>query len=295
MGIMTPRNNILYSIPDQIFAQPVYEDQVQKKINRHGMSLEISAGEILSLHQLNSGKHNSNHVDFRNKSEKQLLSSCINLRLCYTYNEYLFITGLSLYSVGENADYSFKSTSDLTLSKNIITHTTYYSYDTVDFFPDPVNPNIIYPVVIPVPHDTSFIYVMKKDTSIQSFSNFQHINRYTYFEIPLLAGIQRNYGRVGLEIASGLSFAFLQNSRGYVPNLENTQMVNIRTKNLPLRTSGVNAILMFGGSYMITGRLSAVAHLDYRQQLRSVYPSWYPISQKYYTMGIQTGIRYNLY
>jgi hypothetical protein len=148
--------------------------------------------------------------------------------------------------------------------------------------------------------DTSTVYVTKinqhtRVDSIYGPNKNSFKNHYLYFEIPVIYGYKKDFGKLSLYFRAGLVFNFLVNVSGNTLSRNNfNEFINIRDE---AAFRDINISLWLGAAilYPLNNRFSLILEPHYINGIMSVYRPDYAISQKQQSFGLRLGLSYNLF
>jgi|GEM_PF-3277711 len=131
--------------------------------------------------------------------------------------------------------------------------------------------------------------------SIFSYSYTKAVNRFNYLEVPLTLGSKFVINNTTFYFDGGISIGYLINASGKLINKENlNSTVHISASRLPITKFMYNYILRAGVSHNIYNNISIFAEPFYKQNIQSVLSRKYDIQQKYTSMGVNVGIKFDL-
>ncbi|MCF8296350.1 MAG: hypothetical protein K9J13_02295 [Saprospiraceae bacterium] len=257
------------------------------------LSIDIWGSPLWSNKALSTNKNlYTDHIAQRNTTEKSLINYSIGVDLKINYKNWLLITGLNYSEYSEKADYSlFSSNID---SNSFITYkdASYWEYDTLDIIYDPIDSTIWYPIIYPkYILDSVAITGVDYDTTFAN-TNYSFLNTYKWIEIPILVGREFSKDRFTFSIATGISYGFLTGTTGSILHYDNRSIIAIDKNKAPFKNSMFNYILQAGIDYTITKKIGVVCKPMFRYNLNSMFDKTYPIDQRYYSLGVNCGLRY---
>jgi len=216
---------------------------------------------------------NNDYTNYRNNHEfdKPGWSAGVDLR--YRVKKWAFGIGLNLSRYNRYRDYKY-TFNEYDPDKS------YFDYDTtfVWIYDAPV---LGKPMVKSI--DSTWVEVYSDITN--DYSGYNYIS---YFEIPLFIGYRFQTGRLAIEPGMGFSVGFLTGSYYKIP-LESINSIE------PVEVSNMNKIMLnyFASvtfNYKISRKFSITFQPVYKQNLKSVFGSNFPVTEKYKTFGVNLGI-----
>ena len=119
-------------------------------------------------------------------------------------------------------------------------------------------------------------------------------NRYKYIEIPILVGKRFYIKKLSIDVVSGLSIGYLISAKGKFLNIYDHEVLDISKGNSPFNEMFVyNFLLRLNCSYPLNERIRAMVAPSFKYNLNSILNKNYPVSQKYYSAGLNFGLIYN--
>lgn len=221
--------------------------------------------------------------------EEVILTPSIGLNLKYHINHWFIQGGVSYAEYGENKNYTqqFELHDTTGFSKENIDD--YYSYDSVGYYIDPNNPNIIITLYDAIKHyDTSYSWVAE-DSLYYEHQTIYAQNRFRYIEIPVMVGYEFRIKNLSVELSTGVSIGFRVNSSGKFLDSQNN-LIDINSSNSPYSNTMMNYLLSVGLKYHIDNRFSVIAQPIYKTNLNSLFNSGN--SARYNHIGLNIGLNY---
>ncbi len=181
-------------------------------------------------------------------------------------------TGIGFLKLGENYYY-----------ENISFTGGYYNVDTLDDYHS-ISGN-----------DTSWVYVL--DSTLVDYeerkSYVNNPNSYTYLEVPLLVGYQKQFGRVCLSAQTGLSMGLLLKAHG-----RTLSPVNM-SESIPVSKSIMTGYMIYSElhgrvSYAVSKNFYFLSGFSYRRSLTSAYQADFPIKKKIDLFNFNVGFSLRL-
>jgi len=216
----------------------------------------------------------------------------ISANLKYEVNKFFIKTGLNYSSLNEIDLLSFsEQLNDTSASHYTYDIHEYITYDSVDWWINPDNPN-----------DTLVYYepILNKDTiniewnRIDSLydRNYQKTieTNLRYIEIPMMFGYKQQFNRFGLAIANGIGVAFKVGDEGYL--IENDEIIQITRANSPYNDMIVNYIAEIDFSYKINRKISIFLSPRYKTNLTSILKNQAINNKQIHSFGINAGLNF---
>lgn len=165
----------------------------------------------------------------------------------------------------------------------------YYSYDSVGYYIDPTNPNVIVILYDAILHvDTSYKWITE-DSLYYEHIAIQAQNRYHYIEIPAMIGYEFHFKNLGLQLSTGVSLGFRVNSSGKFLDSDN-KLIDINNDNSPYSRQVLNYIFSIGLNYHLNRRLSVTLQPVYKTNINSLFTEG--SSARYNHYSVNMGINY---
>ena len=288
-------NSIFSNNLSQILPIPEGLSNSPFKPQRPEFSIEAWASPLWIKKSISTNEKTfTDHVAQRNATEKPLINRSYGFNLKMIHNNWLLITGLNYSEYSEKADYSLFSSN---IDSNIFityNNTSYWKYDTIEKFQDPIDTTIWHYIF-------NREYILDSvafentdyDTSFTS-TDYSFSNTYKWIEIPLLIGREFSKDRFSFSVATGISYGFLTGSKASILHYDNTSIIVIDKNQAPLKNGMFNYILQVGVDYTLTKKIGIICQPMFRYNLNSMFNKSYPVDQKYYSVGINCGLRYKL-
>jgi len=246
-------------------------------LKKNWVSVGLWVAPAYTIASLKATDGYEEYLQYREDHESPAISVSTGLDVRFNIRKWYIQTGLgySQYKQNRNYNNSFKALDSLS---------SYYQTDTIwGWIYDP--PNVGEPIVLG--YDTTFIPVY--NTTNEGY------NRWSYIEVPLIAGYKFKTGRFSLDVGAGFSCAFLINAEGNVPHLdEENRFDNLADLNDEMNKYLFSYILQVGASYHLTPQWSINFSPFYKQNLNSVFNNNYPVDQKFRSIGINFGLKVDL-
>jgi len=254
-----------------------FKNPYDVKLKKHWLSVGLWVAPAYTMASFNADEGYDEYLQYREDHESPTISVSTGLDVRLNIRKWYIQTGLGYSEFRQNRNYnnSFKALDSLN---------SYYQTDTIwGWIYDP--PNAGDPIVLG--YDTTFIPVY--NTTNEGY------NKWSYIEVPLIAGYKFKTGRFSLDVGTGFSFAFLLNANGNVPHLnQENRFVNLSDLNDEMNKYLFSYILQMGASYHITPEWSIHFSPFYKQNVNSVFNRNYPIDQKFRSIGINFGLKVDL-
>jgi hypothetical protein len=167
----------------------------------------------------------------------------------------------------------------------------YWTYDTVGFYDDPMNPGVVYPILSPTYHiDTIGSQWNSKDRLYYDKTTYEARNRYRYVEIPLIVGYQHYFGRLNVYAGGGVGIGFMINATGKY--FCNNELKDITRSNNPYNSHNLNYMINFGAAYSLSNKWNVFAGFNYKSNITSIIKPEYDTGIKYKATGFNLGLSY---
>ncbi|MBN2745740.1 MAG: hypothetical protein JXR34_03365 [Bacteroidales bacterium] len=216
----------------------------------------------------------------------------VNLK--FQYSHFYGKLGLSVSQYYQKNSYSIPyTTMDTSGGYASFDLNKYWTYDTVGYFHDPYDPDILYPIVNPTYHiDTVGMVWNSKFVENQNIKNTKSSQAYHFVEIPISIGYQHQIGKVGIFGDVGLGFAFLYKSTGFYS--DGLNYFEITSEINPFRKTHANLILNAGISYPLGNKWNIFAQGSYRTNISAIYQLEQLKDVRFNAYGLRFGLSYNL-
>lgn len=242
----------------------------QPAIKNSWFSYSLSAGPNYNVSSLSG--NNTEYLNIRNNNEKNAGAWSLDADVHYHYKNFVITTGLH-YSVVQQKRLYSKTYEEYSPEDS------YYKYDTTWVYVyDP--PYFGQAVVSSI--DSSWVEVYNEFTIDNS-----GYNRLEYFEIPLMIGYQHRLSLFTIEANAGASFGFLNHSIIKVPSLENFDEI---TEAKQINNNMINFMANIKLYYQLNRTTSVFVSPYFKQNLKSVNKSSYPIDQRFAVYGLNFGV-----
>ncbi len=252
--------------------------EIKNGIKNNFFSIEIYVSPEYANKQLSEkeSQQPDYYLERRKESETSDNAFSTGLNIRYTFHEKYFVRAGIRYSQIKEKFYS-KQTKYI---------------ETVTAIDSLLKGYIIDPFLPPVPYyeiDTTFAYMPVN--YIQTA-----INRYTFIDIPVSAGIQIKLKRFDIYFSGGVEFNISMNASGKILAPDTIYLLDLASPNkTPVKNKSSMSIQSgFGFAYHISPQFDFMFEPNYRQQLETITKSDYPLNQKYSRIGIMAGVRYNI-
>lgn len=226
------------------------------------------------------------YIGLRDNSEKGMLTYARGLELSYILNNNLiFQSGINYSVFGEKVHYDFSETNYDSIGYNVKIENGFkweYTYDSSGIIIDSLPRQYV---------DTTFITLF--DTSELNI-NEKSDNRYKYIEIPILFGKRFYIKKLSIDVVSGLNLGYFISAKGKFLSIYNHEILDISKGNSPFNEMFVyNFLLRLNCSYPLSERIRVSVAPSFKYNLNSMLNKNYPVSQKYYSAGLNFGLIYN--
>lgn len=129
--------------------------------------------------------------------------------------------------------------------------------------------------------------------SVSEYKVEQTTNKYTYLQIPVYIGFQREVNRFGWFIKGGPILSILMNENIPTPDAGNDRIVDV-DQQMPGR---VNTLWQLGFSagftYQLSRKVSIAVEPTFKYYLNSQYQRKYITTRHPYSVGLRTGLLFN--
>lgn len=243
-------------------------------------SLSLYVAPLVSKAKISASNNYNEYLELRKESETAALSWSIGSDIEFNWNSWIVKTGIN-YSVYRNQkkyDYNFLV---------IDSANSYYEYDTMwVWIYDP--PNLEYPVMVGI--DTNWIPVYNNVNVVDN-----GINEWSYLEIPLLVGYNFDVNKFRFKLLTGVSVGFLIESKGKLPYPKDIRLFeDFDNMENEINKTMYNWIFQAGFTYQINNNWSVFVQPYYKQNIRSVFSSSYPVKQRFISVGLNCGVSVRL-
>ncbi len=236
------------------------------------------------------------YINERNKTEKSIYTYNFGADIKYTLKNTFIQAGVNKSIVGENVVIT-------TISKLLDSSASHFNYqyhqiihiDTIGWIPvwDSIHRDSI-PILDSVIFNTVDSNWVSVYDSVNKENKYNIKNRINYIEIPVLIGFNFGNSPLRFNVATGVSFGFLTNSKGKLIRPYTNDVSDFNKTYFPFNKIIYNYILRAGCFYIINERWSIFMRGSFKYNINSIFDKSYPVNQKYYTIGIQGGISVNL-
>jgi hypothetical protein len=257
-------------------------------------SLELYAEPALTGQVLKARLSDANALlDYRRVSENSFLGMNWGLEGRVSRKKIFAQVGIRYSVFGLNADYPFTITNvdssrshyEVNIQNEWIQHTVWVWSQ---------NSGVVY--YIPA-RDSNLIQHIDStwksliDTSINKRNEVSQ-NRFRYVEIPILIGYQFGSGKIVTELSGGIALGFLSKMKGNIIDYNLNATIPANEQNIPFNKPLLSLLLRLGCSYQLNNNYSVFTRSAFRYTPRSAFGTSYPLYQRYYSGGLQFGIRY---
>jgi len=208
----------------------------------------------------------------------------------YHYNNMFIQSGLVYSNFGDvfslNQENEIHDTSGGYYSYDI---NTYYTYDTLRWEDDPLQPGVLVPVLSSNLHTDTVITGWNSSDSLCYENELASAEtRYRYIEIPLMFGYQLAYKDWGFLVSAGASYGFkVADKAEYTSSNKLSELDKLSS---PYSDSNINGIVSLGLSYAISDKISVVLQPTYKTNLTGFTAQ----STRYHSLSIRCGINVKL-
>lgn len=152
-----------------------------------------------------------------------------------------------------------------------------------------------------VPEIVKQYWVVKKDSikgtaydTLKTKSNHLIANRYSYFEIPLMAGYEIQHNKFSYTIKGGVAAGFFIKSAGRLPMYSSEDSYDLGKNNLPYIKPNFSLLLSIRLDYHLSNKFTIFGEPYIRKNINSIFQNGYKVSQTFQSTGVKFGIRYLL-
>ncbi len=288
MKLKNPNNNSRLSNSDMggKLASPSHFIQLRAAT---GFSIDVFGGpEIIANKTMKDASFNKSLV--LEKVSPYCIDYSFGLNLKFHYNQFFIQSGMAYSNFGEQRTFQLNNelhdTSGGYFSYNI---NTYYTYDTVAWVDDPLQPGVLVPQLSSVMHtDTTVGAWNSQDSLYFNINKNKSNNRFRYIEIPIMLGYQTEYKKWGFQFAAGISYGFKVAEQGKY--IDRGRLNNIYQSSSPYSDFTTNGIASIGLSYALTNRLSILFQPTYKTNLKDLSK----LSVSYQSLSLRLGVNVKL-
>lgn len=248
-----------------------------------GPANNISSGSLI----------NDNHKRYKYLSNNAVNSYNYSLNYKFELNKYFVKTGFNILNTGEIADLEITNRyNDTSSSFMDYTINQYYTYDSLDWWVDPNNPNDTLVVYESILHtDTIDSRWVRVDSFYNSKSNRVIQSNIRYVELPLIVGYRHQFGsRFSMAVSAGVGLAIKTGDEGFFIN--EGELTKITKENSPYRDIAYNMIINMRLQYKLSNRFSLIAVPTYRKNLTSIYKENFGVNRLYESYSLNFGVNY---
>ena len=209
----------------------------------------------------------------RKQDEKVQSAFSFQLRAQYRLNPVLSLrSGISYSRINENLNHT-----------QVSNYTEITDRQVTGFILDPIN------------GPQQVTYTVRDTFNHSSSTTVNSNNRYTFVDVPVLL----NYtvftsNKWALGVSGGPMFNLIFQQKGHILSPEQGEVIDLSTSANPYRTyAGVNLMLNASASYSLNKHFDLLFEPGMRLGLSSLTNSPSGMVQKYNSMNLYTGIRYN--
>jgi len=233
-------------------------------------------------------------LDRKSNIESPVLSFTTGVNILYQGKHNIILqTGVAYTQLGERIK---RGDMEQIISSSVPLYPEggYYDYDTIPFFNiDSLMQGIEY---VDTLFESTWINdnstVLRDDTTKYKGTNTR--NKYSYIEIPLIAGYNFPGPGFDLQLKAGLITGFWLNSRGMKANPENSlELIDMNSDSPDYRKINYSLTAGFNVSYPITEKLNLTTGLMYRKSLFDLHDS-YLYNQRQKGTELHIGMLYRL-
>jgi len=254
-----------------------------------GFSFDLFGGPEF-IHSPNEITFNEGGNIFIEKKSAYIKDYSFGANIKYHYNNMFIQSGLVYSNFGDvfslNQENEIHDTSGGYYTYNI---NTYYTYDTLGWDDDPLQPGVLVPVLSSNLHTDTVITGWNSSDSL-CYENELAIaeTRYRYIEIPLMFGYQLAYKDWGFLVSAGASYGFKVADKAEYTS--SNKLSDLDRLSSPYSDSNINGIVSLGLSYAISDKISVVLQPTYKTNLTGFTAQ----STRYHSFSIRCGINVKL-
>lgn len=240
-------------------------------------SMEFVGSPDVSFKHLQDNPDNTagNYKKRREDSEQHDYAYSFNLFFRYDFSKKFFVrSGIQYARVYENLSLQYKER-----------YIAGFLIDTLlkGYIIDPFQPPIPYFLV-----DTIYDYRYNE-------YQFAADNRYTYVNIPVIAGANFNFKKFDVYATAGITFNISASAKGNIIAPDSIYLLVIEDQaKTPFKTkTGLSFMTSVGVSYHLSDKIHFLFEPNFRTNLSSITKNEYPLRQKYSAVGFGIGMKYD--
>jgi len=278
--------NIAASNPTSFQSLPISIRAIEAST---GFSIDLFGGPEFIHSPSEITFNEGNNISIKKKSA-YIKDYSFGANIKYHYNNMFIQSGLVYSNFGDvfslNQENEIHDTSGGYYSYNI---NTYYTYDTLGWDDDPLQPGVLVPVLSSNLHTDTIITGWNSSDSLCYENELASAEtRYRYIEIPLMFGYQLAYKDWGFLVSAGASYGFKVADRAEYTS--SNKLSELDKLSSPYSDSNINGIVSLGLSYAISDKISVVLQPTYKTNLTGFTAQ----STRYHSLSIRCGINVKL-
>ena len=282
-----PRPLVSEKPSDSNIVATIIKDSLMDSSKASPFSLGLYGGLSSVQKLLTSQEENlGSHIAMRKAEEQPILTFSAGMELNYQPNRWLVSTGIYYNEYGEKINYSPNVYEQEQISSSGFWTIATFTYDSSDSLGNPI---------IVTLRDSNFNEVLTTDTitiTDKSITEQNGNTKLAYIEIPVLVGYEFSLNNMSILTRTGVSVGYLLNSKGYYVAQDNAQLQDIGTKEDLVRSFSINYLLKAGIHYPMGEMATIFVEPRFKINLQSILGKSNNVSQKYYTYGVNLGIKY---
>jgi hypothetical protein len=257
-------------------------------------TLELYTEPSYTGQKLGSRTPNSDaYFNYRKENENSFLGINWGLEGRVARKNIFAQSGIRSAVFGSNASYPFSSTTVDTSRSHLEIKLNYqWIFDTTWVWIQDSNILIQVPVLdssLLIRYDSAWISL--SDTSYSKRNDKSQL-RYRYVEIPLLVGYRFGKGKLETQFSGGVALGFLSGIKGNIATSDFSSTMPANRQNIPFNRPLLSLLLRIGCTYQLNHNFGIFSRAAFRYTPRPVFGTSYPLYQRYYSAGLQFGIRF---
>lgn len=233
----------------------------------------------------------------KNSSSEDITYSSYGADLNYSYKNWIFQIGISYSELGQkmrvpntindirqNSHYNY-------FDNNVLIRDTLWFIDLDSLLQNP-NDTVWLPKPVDswqLQHDSTLVTI---NDTLKITSNHIVSNRYSYLEIPVMAGYEIRKGKISYAVKGGLAAGFFIRSSGSIPAENGYENVSLNNTEFPYIKPNFTLLFSLGINYHLNNKLAIFGEPYIRKNLNSIFENRYIYSQKFQAVGVKFGIKY---
>ena len=254
-----------------------------------GFSIDLFGGPEF-IHSPSEITYNEGDNISVKKKSSYIKDYSFGANIKYHYNNLFIQSGLVYSNFGDvfslNQENEIHDTSGGYYSYNI---NTYYTYDTLGWDYDPLQPGVLVPILRSNIHTDTVITNWNSSDSLCYENELASAEtRYRYIEIPLMLGYKFGYRDWDFLISAGASYGFKVADKAEYTS--SNKLSNLDELSSPYSNSNINGIVSLGIAYSINDKISVVLQPTYKTNLTRFTAQ----STRYHSLSLRCGINVKL-